>query len=146
MLYFVGTLLCSGMRFVLRESAWFRKMGQCCNRSLHWRWYSFTSIFFFWFQKMFLFLKKFYVMLVSYLVWICCIRWWLIVDVEASGVSEVKEAWESQRKSYTSEFFVLDPSVVSPRTYFMYFYFDVSQCISVFRLPCVNWRLFNFSY
>lgn len=33
------------------------------------------------------------------------------VDVEASGVSEVKEAWESQRKSYTFEFFELDPCV-----------------------------------
>ncbi|KAI5648498.1 hypothetical protein M9H77_34503 [Catharanthus roseus] len=31
------------------------------------------------------------------------------VDVAASGVSEVREAWESQRKSYTSQFFELDP-------------------------------------
>nr|XP_010312581.1 mRNA cap guanine-N7 methyltransferase 2 isoform X5 [Solanum lycopersicum] len=30
------------------------------------------------------------------------------IDVEASGVNEVKEAWESQRKAYTSEFIELD--------------------------------------
>lgn len=31
------------------------------------------------------------------------------VDVESSGVREVREAWESQRKTYTSEFYELDP-------------------------------------
>ncbi|XP_057540217.1 mRNA cap guanine-N7 methyltransferase 2 isoform X1 [Amaranthus tricolor] len=31
------------------------------------------------------------------------------VDVETSGVSQVKMAWESQRKAYTSDFFELDP-------------------------------------
>ncbi|KAM7463838.1 hypothetical protein LguiA_031959 [Lonicera macranthoides] len=32
------------------------------------------------------------------------------IDVGASGVNEVREAWESQRKTYTSDFFELDPS------------------------------------
>ncbi|KAG5574830.1 hypothetical protein H5410_054964 [Solanum commersonii] len=33
------------------------------------------------------------------------------IDVETSGVNEVKEAWESQRKAYTSEFIELDPCI-----------------------------------
>lgn len=33
------------------------------------------------------------------------------IDVVASGVDEIREAWESQRKSYTSQFFVIDPSI-----------------------------------
>lgn len=33
------------------------------------------------------------------------------IDVAASGVSEVREAWESQRKTYTSQFFELDPCI-----------------------------------
>ncbi|CAK9159608.1 unnamed protein product [Ilex paraguariensis] len=33
------------------------------------------------------------------------------VDIATSGVSEVKEARESQRKTYTSEFFELDPCI-----------------------------------
>ncbi|TMW95103.1 hypothetical protein EJD97_009380 [Solanum chilense] len=33
------------------------------------------------------------------------------IDVETSGVNEVKEAWESQRKAYTSEFLELDPCI-----------------------------------
>lgn len=31
------------------------------------------------------------------------------IDVETSGISQVREAWESRRKAYTSEFFALDP-------------------------------------
>ncbi|XP_027104858.1 mRNA cap guanine-N7 methyltransferase 2 isoform X2 [Coffea eugenioides] len=31
------------------------------------------------------------------------------IDVGTSGVGEVREAWESQRKSYTSDFFELEP-------------------------------------
>lgn len=34
-------------------------------------------------------------------------------DVSTSGVSEVREAWESRRKSYTSEFLEFDPCIVS---------------------------------
>ncbi|KAK8340340.1 hypothetical protein V6Z12_A08G096200 [Gossypium hirsutum] len=30
-------------------------------------------------------------------------------DVVSSGINEVREAWESQRKSFTSEFFEADP-------------------------------------
>ncbi|CAI9091249.1 OLC1v1026218C1 [Oldenlandia corymbosa var. corymbosa] len=33
------------------------------------------------------------------------------IDVATSGVSEVREAWGSQRKSYTSQFFELDPCI-----------------------------------
>lgn len=33
-------------------------------------------------------------------------------DVETSYVSQVKLAWESQRKAYTSQFFELDPCTV----------------------------------
>ncbi|XP_075084535.1 mRNA cap guanine-N(7) methyltransferase 2 isoform X2 [Nicotiana tabacum] len=33
------------------------------------------------------------------------------IDVAMSGVNEVKEAWESQRKAYTSEFIELDPCI-----------------------------------
>ncbi|XP_059665993.1 mRNA cap guanine-N7 methyltransferase 2 isoform X2 [Cornus florida] len=33
------------------------------------------------------------------------------IDVASSGVSEVREAWESQRKTYSSKFFELDPSI-----------------------------------
>ncbi|KAH7855824.1 hypothetical protein Vadar_029427 [Vaccinium darrowii] len=31
------------------------------------------------------------------------------IDVAEAGISKVREAWESQRKGYTSEFFELDP-------------------------------------
>ncbi|TYG51372.1 mRNA cap guanine-N7 methyltransferase 2 [Gossypium raimondii] len=31
------------------------------------------------------------------------------IDVVSSGINEVREAWESQRKSFTSEFFEADP-------------------------------------
>lgn len=31
-------------------------------------------------------------------------------------MNEVKEAWESQRKAYTSEFIELDPCIVSSTT------------------------------
>ncbi|XP_022860479.1 mRNA cap guanine-N7 methyltransferase 2 isoform X3 [Olea europaea var. sylvestris] len=33
------------------------------------------------------------------------------IDVATTGLNEVKEAWESQRKAYTSEFFELDPCI-----------------------------------
>ncbi|XP_052200190.1 mRNA cap guanine-N7 methyltransferase 2 isoform X2 [Diospyros lotus] len=33
------------------------------------------------------------------------------IDVAQSGVSQVREAWESQRKAYTSKFFELDPCI-----------------------------------
>ncbi|KAL3626681.1 hypothetical protein CASFOL_029453 [Castilleja foliolosa] len=33
------------------------------------------------------------------------------IDVATSGVSEVREAWESRRKSYTSEFLEFDPCI-----------------------------------
>ncbi|KAL7108051.1 hypothetical protein ACP275_06G091000 [Erythranthe tilingii] len=33
------------------------------------------------------------------------------IDVETSGVSEVREAWESRRKGYTSEFLEFDPCI-----------------------------------
>ena len=34
-------------------------------------------------------------------------------DVATSGVNEVREAWESRRKAYTSEFLEFDPCIVS---------------------------------
>ncbi|XP_039023437.1 mRNA cap guanine-N7 methyltransferase 2-like isoform X1 [Hibiscus syriacus] len=37
------------------------------------------------------------------------IEWMLIADVVSSGINEVREAWESQRKNFTSEFFEADP-------------------------------------
>ncbi|KAA8539209.1 hypothetical protein F0562_025901 [Nyssa sinensis] len=33
------------------------------------------------------------------------------IDVASSGIGEVREAWESQRKTYTSEFFEHDPCI-----------------------------------
>ncbi|KAK5811527.1 hypothetical protein PVK06_026867 [Gossypium arboreum] len=33
----------------------------------------------------------------------------VMIDVVSSGINEVREAWESQRKSFTSEFFEADP-------------------------------------
>lgn len=35
------------------------------------------------------------------------------VDVSSSGISQIREAWESQRKAYSAEFFELDPCLVS---------------------------------
>ncbi|XP_058205706.1 mRNA cap guanine-N7 methyltransferase 2 isoform X1 [Rhododendron vialii] len=39
------------------------------------------------------------------------------IDVAEAGIGKVREAWESQRKTYTSEFFELDPCLedVEPR-------------------------------
>uniref|UniRef100_A0A2P2JL42 mRNA (guanine-N(7))-methyltransferase n=1 Tax=Rhizophora mucronata TaxID=61149 RepID=A0A2P2JL42_RHIMU len=34
----------------------------------------------------------------------------ILVDISSSGISEMKKAWESQRKNFTSEFFEADPS------------------------------------
>ncbi|KAJ0045471.1 hypothetical protein Pint_05903 [Pistacia integerrima] len=34
------------------------------------------------------------------------------IDVSSSGISELKEAWESQRKNYNAEFFEADPCVL----------------------------------
>ncbi|CAL5363408.1 unnamed protein product [Camellia sinensis] len=36
---------------------------------------------------------------------------YIAIDVAQSGISQVQEAWESQRKAYTSEFFELDPCI-----------------------------------
>lgn len=44
------------------------------------------------------------------------------IDVGTSGISQVREAWESQRKSYTSDFFELDPCTEvesMPEPYFL---------------------------
>ncbi|GAB2276847.1 hypothetical protein Dimus_011558 [Dionaea muscipula] len=35
------------------------------------------------------------------------------IDVETSGITQTREAWESQRKAYTSDFFELDPCLES---------------------------------
>ncbi|GMG99458.1 hypothetical protein Nepgr_001298 [Nepenthes gracilis] len=35
------------------------------------------------------------------------------IDVKTSGIAQVREAWESMRKGYTSEFFELDPCTES---------------------------------
>lgn len=50
------------------------------------------------------------VRLFSYLSILLC----TLVDVAEAGISKVREAWESQRKAYTSEFFELAPCLVSP--------------------------------
>lgn len=34
-------------------------------------------------------------------------------DVSTSGISQRREAWESQRKTYTADFLELDPCMVS---------------------------------
>ena len=44
---------------------------------------------------------------------ILILRNWCFVDVSSSGIKQVKEAWESQRKSHTADFFELDPCLVS---------------------------------
>ncbi|KAL7228571.1 hypothetical protein ACSBR2_007311 [Camellia fascicularis] len=36
---------------------------------------------------------------------------YIAIDVAQSGISQVQEAWESQRKAYTSDFFELDPCI-----------------------------------
>lgn len=55
-------------------------------------------------------------------------------DVETSYVSQVKLAWESQRKAYTSQFFELDPCTViilslsSFELFFSFAFFMVILC------------------
>lgn len=39
------------------------------------------------------------------------------IDVSSSGISQRREAWESQRKVYTAEFFELDPCMESLETH-----------------------------
>lgn len=41
------------------------------------------------------------------------------IDVGTSGISQVREAWESQRKSYTSDFFELDPCTENLEPYLL---------------------------
>lgn len=36
------------------------------------------------------------------------------IDVDSSEVNEIRQEWENKGKSYTFQFFDLDPSVVSP--------------------------------
>lgn len=36
-----------------------------------------------------------------------------LLDVSTSGINQRREAWESQRKTYTADFFELDPCMVS---------------------------------
>lgn len=51
----------------------------------------------------------------------------LIADVLSSGINEVREAWQSQRKSFTAEFFEADPCTVS---FFCYIHFlNVLLCV-----------------
>ncbi|KAE9465378.1 hypothetical protein C3L33_02717, partial [Rhododendron williamsianum] len=40
------------------------------------------------------------------------------IDVAEAGIGKVREAWESQRKAYTSEFFELDPCLVKGMSHF----------------------------
>ena len=48
----------------------------------------------------------------------------VVVDVSSSRISQIKEEWESQRKAYTTEFFEVDPCMVS-RFSFSFFVFGV---------------------
>ncbi|MFQ6640696.1 hypothetical protein Gotur_014513 [Gossypium turneri] len=48
----------------------------------------------------------------------------------SSGINEVREAWESQCKSFTSKFFEADPCTVS-----FFYYTPFGQYADVF--PCV---------
>ncbi|GAB4855030.1 hypothetical protein Ancab_023616 [Ancistrocladus abbreviatus] len=41
------------------------------------------------------------------------------IDVKTAGINQVREAWESQRKAYTSQFFELDPSTESLEPYLL---------------------------
>ncbi|MFQ6622079.1 hypothetical protein Gotur_002405 [Gossypium turneri] len=52
----------------------------------------------------------------------------VMIDV-SFGINEVREAWESQRKSFTSEFFEADPCTVS-----FFYYTPFGQYADVF--PC----------
>ncbi|MFQ6622078.1 hypothetical protein Gotur_002405, partial [Gossypium turneri] len=52
-----------------------------------------------------------------------CWNWY---DV-SFGINEVREAWESQRKSFTSEFFEADPCTVS-----FFYYTPFGQYADVF--------------
>ncbi|KAG5059465.1 hypothetical protein JHK87_000494 [Glycine soja] len=38
------------------------------------------------------------------------------IDASSSGIEQMREAWEIHRKSYTVEFFELDPCTVSKQT------------------------------
>lgn len=54
----------------------------------------------------------------------CVRRGISLADVVTTGVSEVREAWESRRKTYTFEFLELDPCVVrffTPSLYYFLF-------------------------
>lgn len=78
-------------------------MGRCSNHSLHWN----RSVFLF----------SFTYRLINVLFF-----WYFIndnvnvngVDVASSGISEVKETWESLKKNYTADFFQADPCSVCP--------------------------------
>lgn len=41
----------------------------------------------------------------------CC--YCILLDVSTSGISQRREAWESQRKTYTADFLELEPCMVS---------------------------------
>lgn len=55
-----------------------------------------------------------------------------------SGLNEVKEEWENQRKAYTSEFIELDPCIVSPTTILFGAYFTWSKLIELVN-PVFCW-------
>ncbi|KAJ0101196.1 hypothetical protein Patl1_05967 [Pistacia atlantica] len=60
------------------------------------------------------------------------------IDVSSSGISELKEAWESQRKNYNAEFFEADPcgcKLLSQR-----FSLCVYVCVVTLH-PCVKYRV-----
>ena len=60
------------------------------------------------------------------------------VDVASSGINGVREAWESQRKNYTAEFFEADPCDVS--CFFTLIFFRIMNSC------CLKLIIFNFFF
>ena len=69
----------------------------------------------------------------------------VIVDVSSSRISQIKEAWESQRKAYTTEFFEVDPCMVSRFFVFLFLYL-VSFSFSMIFILSVNLRYWSYGF
>lgn len=48
-------------------------------------------------------------------------------DASSSGIEQMREAWESHRKSYTAQFFQVDPSVVTFLLYVQFFLLSLTM-------------------
>ena len=122
--YLLSSFTFQGLWLLLwrRRRLW--QMGRGPNWPLHWNWYppthSFSSshsFFFFFFSCLFLSMKVKFQCDEEWVLDVVCL---FGVDGSSSGVDRMREAWESQRKSFTAEFFEVDPCTVS---FFFFFFF-----------------------